>query len=202
MKKYSKTISFIIVLAMMVALLAGCGETKQAEAAVNDTLAAIKALDFETLGDHLDVEDIMQSGESTSSLLDTDVLMKNLFGKLEYEILSSKKIDGSTVMVKTKITTVEIAPVLEEFLAEALDYLFSSILASPQPSDETISAELEKIFVECLSKEDAAKVTTEVDIKVVKVGNIWQVETSEELASALLGGYGQAVEDLNNTFGE
>ena len=202
MKKYSKMISFIIVLAMMVALLAGCGETKQAEAAVNDTLAAIKALDFETVGDHLDVEDIMQSGESTSSLLDTDVLTKNLFGKLEYEILSSKKIDGSTVMVKTKITTVEIAPVLDEFLAEALDYLFSSILASPQPSDETISAELEKIFVECLSKEDAAKVTTEVDIKVVKVGNIWQVETSEELASALLGGYEQALEDLNNTFGE
>ena len=202
MKKYSKMISFIIVLAMMMALLAGCGETKQAEAAVNDTLAAIKALDFETLGDHLDVEDIMQSGESTSSLLDTDVLMKNLFGKLEYEILSSKKIDGSTVMVKTKITAVEIAPVLEEFLAEALDYLFSSLLASPQPSDETISAELEKIFVECLSKEDAANVTTEVDIKVVKVGNIWQVETSEELASALLGGYDQALEDLNNTFGE
>lgn len=202
MKKYSKIISLIIVFTTMVALLAGCGETKQAEAAVNDTLAAIKALDFEAAADHLDVEDIMQSEEDSSSLLDTDVFMKNLFGKLEYEILSSEKMNSSTVMVKTKITAVEIKPVLEDFLAKALEYLFSSAFASPQPSEETISAELERIFVECLSKEDAAKVTTEVDIKVVKVGSNWQIETSEELASALLGGYEQALEDLNNTFGE
>ena len=66
------------------------------------------------------------TGRTDTLSLDDNVFMENLFGKLEYEIVSSEKIDKNTVVVKTKITAVDMKPVLGEFFGKALQYAFAN----------------------------------------------------------------------------
>ena len=202
MKKYSKIISLIIVMATMVTMLTGCGEMKKAETTINNTFTALKALDFETASDYINVDEIMKSEdeENDTLSLDDNVFMENLFGKLEYEIISSEKIDKNNVIVKTKITAVDMKPVLGEFFAKALQYAFANAFANPQPSEEETNKKMEEMFVECVSKEDLAMVTNEVDIKVIKVDKKWKIESADELSNALLGGFEQAAEEISNSF--
>lgn len=202
MKKYSKIISLIIVMATMVTMLTGCGEIKKAETTINNTFTALKSLDFETASDYINVDEIMKSEdeENDTMSLDDNVFMENLFGKLEHEIISSEKIDKNTVMVKTKITAVDMKPVLGEFFGKALQYAFANAFANPQPSEEETNKKMEEMFIECVSKEDLAMVTNEVDIKVIKVDKKWKIESAEELSNALLGGLAKAAEELGNSF--
>jgi hypothetical protein len=65
---------------------------------------------------------------------------------------------------------------------------------------EETNKKMEEMFIECVSKEDLAMVTNEVDIKVIKVDKKWKIELAEELSNALLGGLAQAAEELGNSF--
>ena len=200
MKKYPKTISIIIIIATMVTLLTGCGEIQKAEAAVNNTFVALKKLDFETASNYISVDEIMGSEADTGLSIDTNLFAENIFNRLEHEIILSEKIDNNIVTVKTKITAVDMKPVLGEYFIMALQYAFSSAFADPQPTEEEIDAKMEEMFVECISKEDLAKITNEVDIRVVKVDNKWKIESTDQLVSAVLGGLAEAAEELSNSF--
>lgn len=202
MKKYSKIISLIIFIVTMATLLTGCGEIKKAETTINNTFTALKELDFETASNYISVDEIMESDdESDDSLsLDDNLFMENLFDKLEHKIVSSEKIDKNTVIVKTEITAIDMKPVLAEYFGKALQYAFANAFANPQPSEEETNMKMEEMFVECISKEDLAMVTNEVDIKVVKVDKKWKIESADELSNALLGGLAEAAEELGNSF--
>ena len=201
MKKYSKIISLIIVMAAMVTMLAGCGEIKKAETTINNTFTALKTLDFETASEYINVDEIMKSEDEENDVvsLDDNIFMENLFGKLEYEIVSSEKIDKNTVVVKTKIIAVDMKPVLSEFFGQALQYAFECAFSSTQPSEEEMNKKMEEMVIECVSKEDLSMVTSEVDIKVIKADKKWKIESSEELSNALLGGLAQAAEEISNS---
>lgn len=201
MKRNIKRMASLLLAVAMVLSLTGCGEIKKAETTINDTFTALKNLDFEKASNYINVDGIMKSDDSDGALnLDSDLFMKNLFGKLEHEIISSEKIDNNTVVVKTKITAVDMKPVLGEYIGKALQYAFANAFANPQPSEEETNKKMEEMFIECVSKEDLAMVTNEVDIKVVKVEKKWKIESSDELANALVGGLVKAAEEISNSF--
>lgn len=200
MKKHSKIICFIIVIATMVSLLTGCGEIKKAETTINKTFAALKTLDFKAASGYINIDEIMVDDSDESFDLDQNLFMENLFGKLEHKIISSEQIDKNTVVVKTEITAIDMKPVLAEYFTKALQYAFANALANPQPSEEETNQKMEEMFVECVSKEDLATVTNEVDIKVVQVDKTWKIESTDELSNALLGGFAKAAEELSNSF--
>lgn len=204
MKKYSKIISFTLVMVMMVTLLTGCGETKKAETTVNNAFAALKELDFEKAADYINLDEIIDSeNESEDALaLDDTVIMENLFGKLEHKIVSSEKLDKDTVIVKAEITAIDMKPVLAEFIGNALQYAFANAFASPQPSEEEVNQKMIEMFVESISKEDLATVTKEVDMNVVKVDKKWKIEATDELSNALLGGLIEAAKELGDSFSD
>ena len=200
MKKIKLLVIIALVFIMMLSFT-GCGEIKKAETVINNTFTALKSLDFETASDYINVDEIMNSEdeENDALSLDDNVFMENLFGKLEYEIVSSEKIDKNTVVAKTKITAVDMKPVLGEFLGKSLQYALANVFSNPQPSDEEMNQMMEEMFVECVSKEDLAMVTTEVDIKVIKVDKKWKIESADELSDALLGGLTKATEEISNS---
>ncbi len=202
MKMNIKSIASLLLILTMVLSLTGCGEIKKAETTINNTFTALKSLDFETASDYINVDEIMKSEdeENDTLSLDDNVFMENLFGKLDYEIISSEKIDKNTVVVKTKITAVDMKPVLGEFFGKALQYAFANAFSNPQPSEEETNKKMEEMFIECVSKEDLTMVTNEVDIKVVKVDKKWKIESADELSDALLGGLAKAAEELGNSF--
>lgn len=197
MKKYLKSISSIIIIAMVATLFTGCGEIKKAETVVNKTFTAFKELDLETAKQYIDVDDIMDS--ETSLTVDEKTFMEKIFGKLEHKIISSEKIDSSTVVVKTEITAIDMKPVLTEFFGMAIQYAFSNAFANPQPSEEETNKKMMEMFNECASKEDLAMVTNEVDIKVVKADDGWKIETDDVLSDAILGGLEKAAEEISES---
>ena len=203
MKKSVKSILALLLVAAMALSLTGCGEIKKAESTVNETFAALKSLDLEKASAYLNVDELLDSVEEKNNdlTLEDRVLMEALFGKLEYEIVSSEKIDKNTVVVKTKITAVDMNSVLGEFIAKALQYAFANAFADPQPTEEETNKKMEEIFIECASKEDLATVTNEVDIKVVKADKGWKIETSEDFTDAVFGGLEKAADEISKVFG-
>lgn len=200
MRNNIKKIAALLLILTIAFSLAGCGEIQKAETTINQTFKALKELDFETASNYINVDEMMESDDSTD--IDSDVFSQNLFGKLEYKIISSEKIDNNTVTVKTEITAVDMKPVLTEYIQKALQYAFANAFADPQPSEEETNKKMEEIFIECISKEELVMVKTEVDIKVIKTDKKWKIESSDELFNALLGGLLKVAEELSNSFND
>lgn len=197
MKKI-KSIIAVVLTFILVLSLTGCGEIKKAETAVNGMFTAFKNLDFEEAQKYVNVEDIT-NGENSNE--NSEIVMKTIFGNLGYEIISSEKVDDSTVIVKTKITATDMKPVMGEFFTQAMQYAFSTAFSSPQPSEEEQEKKMEEILVSCASKPDLATVTNEVDIKVVKTDSKeWKIEADDTFANAILGGLMDAAKELENAF--
>lgn len=198
MKKF-KSITAIILTLILTLSLAGCGEIKKAETAVNGMFTAFKNLDFEEAQKYVNVDDITKAGEEANE--NSMLIMETVFDNLSYEIISSEKVDNETVIVKTKVTATDMKPVLGEFLSKALEYAFSNAFANPQPTEEETNKKMEEILVECASKPDLATVTNEVDIKVIKTeSKDWKIEVDDAVVNALLGGLADAAKEMENAF--
>lgn len=197
MKMYKRIFALILVLALAMSL-AGCGEIKKAEASVNGMFMSFKNLDFDEAQKYVNIEDIVNGDEANAN---TQLIMKTVFGNLDYEIVASNKVDNNNVVVKTKITATDMKPVMSEFLTKALQYAFSNAFANPQPTEEETNKKMEEILVECAAKPDLATVTNEVDIKVIKTeSKEWKIEADDAFINALLGGLADATKEMENNF--
>ncbi|MCI5892742.1 MAG: hypothetical protein MRZ66_05005 [Clostridiales bacterium] len=199
MKRIKSIIATVLALVLLLSLT-GCGEIKKAETAVNGMFTAFKNTDIEAAAKYVDVDEINASEDSSDSI-STELVMKTIFNKLDYKIISSEKVDDTTVKVKTDITVTDMKPVLGEFFTNAMQYAFSTAFSNPQPTEEETNKKMEEMFIESASKEDLATVTNEVDITVVKTeNNEWKVKSDDTFADALLGGLITAGEELSKAF--
>ena len=199
MRKIKSLLAIVLMFALMFTL-AGCGEIKKAEATVNGMFTAFKNADLDAASKYVNVDEINASGDKTDGI-STKLVMKTIFNKLDYKILSSEKIDDDTVKVKTEITVTDMKPVLGDFFTKAMQYAFSTAFSDPQPTEEETNKKAEEMFIESASKDDLATVTNEVDIKVVKnKDGEWKVETDDTFANALLGGLLDAAKELGSAF--
>lgn len=199
MKRIKSIIATILALVLLLSLT-GCGEIKKAETTVNGMFTAFKNTDIEAAAKYVDVDEI-NALEDSSDSISTELVMKTIFNKLDYKIISSEKVDDTTVKVKTEITVTDMKPVLGEFFTNAMQYAFSTAFSNPQPTEEETNKKMEEMFIESASKEDLATVTNEVDITVVKTeNNEWKVKSDDTFADALLGGLITAGEELSKAF--
>lgn len=199
MKRIKSIIATILALVLLLSLT-GCGEIKKAETTVNGMFTAFKNTDIEAAAKYVDVDEINASEDGSDSI-SIELVMKTIFNKLDYKIISSEKVDDNTVKVKTEITVTDMKPVLGEFFTNAMQYAFSTAFSNPQPTEEETNKKMEEMFIESASKEDLATVTNEVDITVVKTeNNEWKVKSDDTFADALLGGLITAGEELSKAF--
>ena len=199
MKRIKSIIAAVSAFVLLLSL-AGCGEIKKAETAVNGMFTAFKNTDIEAAAKYVDIDEINTSEDGSGSI-STELVMKTIFNKLDYKIISSEKADDNTVKVKTEITVTDMKPVLGEFFTNAMQYAFSAAFSNPQPTEEEINKKMEEMFIESASKEGLATVTNEVDITVVKTeNNEWKVKSDDTFADALLGGLITAGEELGKAF--
>lgn len=199
MRKIKSLLAIVLMFILMFTLV-GCGEIKKAEATVNGMFTAFKNTDLDVASKYVNVDEINASEDKTDGI-STKLVMKTIFNKLDYKILSSEKIDDNTVKVKTEITVTDMKPVLGDFFTKAMQYAFSTAFSDPQPNEEETNKKAEEMFIESASKGDLATVTNEVDIKVVKnKDGEWKVETDDTFANALLGGLLDAAKELGNAF--
>ncbi len=198
MKKFLKIMVLALLVAAMTLSLTGCGEEKKAENAVAKMFEAFQGSEFEEAKNYVNF-DALSDGATGEMDLKTEMLMKNLFDRLEYKILSSQKIDGNKVEVAVEITAVDMKPVMQDYLKRALEYVFSN-MGDSQPTDEEMEKKMEEFFVESASQPDLETVTNEVVVAVVKEDKDWKVQPDEEFVNALFGGLREATEDLSANF--
>lgn len=169
---------------------------EEAEDTIKKTLKAFKKYDLEEAQKYINVDEIASKADTNEN---STLFMKTAFGSLEYEIISSEKIDENNVIVNTSITAIDMKPVMAEFFGKAMQYAFSFAFSEVQPTEEEQNQKMEEILVECITKPDIANATNEVPVKVTKIDGEWKIETSQTLANAVLGGLIDATNDLNNS---
>ena len=198
MKNTVKRIMALAMAAIMLLAFTGCSPEKKAEKAVTSFLTALKNVEIEEAGKYINTD---ASTESDFASGENKIFAEKIFGKMEYEILSSEAVNDAEVKVSLKITNVDMKPVLGEFMMQALQYAFSNMAADPAPTEEEMEAKYMEILTECLSKDDLATVTNEVEVTVVDVNGEWKINVEETFANAMLGGLSDAAKELQNSFG-
>lgn len=199
MKKI-KVLTAVILAFLLMFSLTGCGEIEKAESAVKGMFEAFKSSNIEEAQKYVNIEDITSAGE-TDMTKDSAVITDTVFKNLSYEIVSSEQTDDNTVIVKTKITTTDMKPVMGEYFSKTLEYTLSNVFTYSELTEEEKSAKMNEILEECVSKDNLDTVTNEVDIKVVKNdNNEWKIESDETFVNALLGGLIEAIEDVQESF--
>ena len=193
-----RIVGLILAISMLFCLFS-CGAEDEAKSAVSGMMDAFKALDFETAGKYVAINDI-KIGEDSVLSEDGKAVTAVLFDKLSYEIVSTEKVDDNTVKVKTKITAVDMSAVISEYAASALEYAFSYAFSTEQPSDEEKIQKNTEFFMDAVEKNSDKKVTAEIDITVVNKDGAWTVQPDEALTNALFGGLEAAVKKLEESF--
>lgn len=201
MKKTLKRITVLALALAMIMSFAGCGETEKAEAAVTTVLESFKMGDLDNAEEYMNVEDMTGDGDEGIGL-DGEEMLKAMFQNLDYKIISSELMDDGSVIVKTEITATDMAPVLSDFMASAIEYAFATAFVTPQPTDEELEKIMEDMFTECATKPDLATVTNTVDITVTETAEGWRLADDELFVDAVTGGLLTAADEMEAAFSE
>ena len=189
-----KKITAIALVLVMVLSLAGCGETGKAEEAVTNLFEAFKAGDFDKKNDYL----LKDSDEAD----DEDEMFNYVFTKVDYTIVSSKKISKDEVHVTASITAPDMKIAVGEFFEKALEFAFANAFSENPLSEEDTEKEMERLFVEATDREDLGTVTNEIVIKVLKTEDGWKVKVDEDFADAVTGGMMTALSEMEQSMME
>ena len=148
-------------------------------------------MDLNTVRQYMDYDGMMNESEGSASE-ETEEMNRQMFSRLSYE-LGETKVEGDTATVQAKITNMDMAKVLQAY--------FDELYSMAGDSDEDIGDEkMEEVLREILSREDNETVTNEVTVKLAKKDGGWQIQTTDELANALTGGFFSLVNQMAETF--
>ena len=189
-----KKITAIALVLVMVLSLASCGETGKAEEAVTNLFEAFKAGDFEKKNDYL----LKDSDEAD----DEDEMFNHVFTKVDYTIVSSKKVSNDEVHVTAEITAPDMKIAVGEFFEKALEFAFANAFSENPLSEEDTEKEMERLFIEATDREDLGTVTNEIVIKVLKTEDGWKVKADDDFADAVTGGMMTALSEMEQSMME
>ncbi len=178
--------------ALACALLAGgCSQSfSSAAQALNDGVSAdiaqLASLDSDS-AKTLFASDYTTSLESAG--VDPVDVYGPMFSSLTYEV-SSISIEDNTATVTVSISNKDLNQVFQSYTAAVTNELASSSSreALAAMDDNALNAHLAQILISCLSDASVPLVQQTVGLTYVKSGSTWQLQDSQELVSALLGG--------------
>lgn len=202
MKRAIKIIACVLTALTLTMMFSACGSAKNPEAAVEGMFDALKEENLIKAAKYVDLTGMEDLITSKSQVKDTQAFLKEIGKKLDYEIISSSQVDKNTTKVKTKITSINMAKVMTEYISQGMQYSLSSALGSSKPTEEENREYMENLFMECLTKEDVGTVTTEIDITVEKVDGKWKVNADDTFNDAILGGISNTAESILSGFGQ
>ena len=189
-----RRLGILIVVAILTYTMTGCGEVRKAENSVNNMFKAFQNLDFEVSKEYIDLEEVEEQDD-----INAKAIMENLFQELEYQIISSEKIDKDTVNVKVKITAVDMKPIFRDFFVDYIAHAFSYALSGDEMTEEEQEAKMQEILLQSIKDRGSQTVTNEVVLEVNRQGKVWKVESSDTFVNALLGDFEKVVEEIQNS---
>lgn len=202
MKKFKQIVSIIMVSVLMLSLT-GCGEIEKAKKSVEEILVAFETVNMEEINTYMGDDKLTGMGMFTDDSKEQEILTL-MFSKLSHKIISAEEADENTIVVKTEITTIDMAAVFQEFMQEAMKMAFDGAFSGTSLSEEEYNAKIEAKLFEILKREDIKTVTNTVDVKYVKTDGKWDVQTDDKLLDAIFGGlitftnsFAEGLDELN-----
>lgn len=207
MKTTIKKIMAVLLSAILVLSMVGCGEKKDSAAkpgvqvtaeeaaklAVQALLDALKAADMEAAKKFLTTEGAVSELEG---VLTHEPFMKLLFGSLDYKILSAEKADENTVTVTAQITARDMKPVIQAALEKLINFALEANFAQTPLSEEAYAQKTLEIYTQAMEETENTTVTNTVSVPVKKENDVWTVRADAAFANAVLGGLQTAVQDI------
>lgn len=202
MKRAIKIIAAVLAALILTMAFSACGSAKTPENAVEGLFDALKDQNLIEAAKYVDLESIEDLIADKSKVEDAQAFLKEIGKKLDYEIVSCEEVDENTAKVRTKVTSIDMAEVMKEYITQGMQYSLSSVLGSGVATDEENQEYMEKLFMECLTKEGIGTVTNEIDVTVVKQDGKWKVNADNTFNDAVLGGITNTAESILSEFGE
>lgn len=165
------------------------------EKVVKQYLEAIKKQDIEKASKLITDDSI----EKEIKLKDTpeDKCVKNVFSKIKYSTGKVIK-EKDSAIVKTSITSVDLTKIATKVLADALPKVMEQAFSDKGIDDEAQQQAIFDNLNKSINESGAPKVTTIVDIKVIKRNGKWRIEPNKDLANALSGNFYSIADGLAN----
>lgn len=163
MKKF---VAIILTLALAFSL-ASCSLLKAEntpEDVVSTYLDALKTFDTEKM----DACYFMVESTDETLTEEDGAILKAMYGDLDYEIIDSE-IDGVEAVVSVKAEKVDYAAAVEVMTQTVLDRIQSGELVYENLTDDDYM----DVLYECLAAKDAKRLTSEFEVKCIRVGNKW-----------------------------
>lgn len=199
MKKLLKISTTVLLIMSLVLSLSGCDSKIKAEETVSKLFSAFKALDFVEAQKYIDMGQINIPEFDENILGDQSAYMEALFDKLDCRIVSSKRTGINTVDVVADITAVDMGPLFEEIITDAMQMTFSGTITDPN-SMLNVGKRVEELFLQAAENPDLNTVTNRITIKVEKKNGIWKVAVDDTFVNAIFGDLIKATKDLANPF--
>ena len=190
--------ALIGLLSLCILLMAGCGEVKQAQKAVEDMLGALKKGDYIGALPYIsrmegDNDFLATGGKFTEKDFAAYDMHKALFETLEYKVKGVKSDNPATAVVEVELTVLNLEPVAEKLFKATNEYNFMAENNETDFTDEELSKILTQQMTD-ISKEyiNSGKTTTKTYNVSVNVcyekDRMWRVYPDEKLRDALTGG--------------
>lgn len=191
-----KRIVAIIACVVMVLSMAGCGKENEAKDAVGNLLEALKEGDVGAAQDYLLKETDGEGG------LEEDDMLKQVFTKLDYDIVSAEKAEDGEYYVSVSISAPDMKVAVSDFYEKVLEFAIENQFSDTPISDEEMEFEMGKIFTQSIEREDLGRVENTVSVRVCETDDGWRVESNEEFADAITGGMMTALSEMSQSMSE
>lgn len=164
MKRIKNTIAIVLTIILAVSLSACGAKIDSPETVVDKALTALKASDFDTAAMYFDTDIGASIGKNTADnensneIHNEDInnqIIQILMDNLQYTIVSSEENDD-TAVVTVKIKNINMADVMQDYLSEALNYVFSDISA------DELETKLNELLISSMDKNTENLVEKEV----------------------------------------
>jgi hypothetical protein len=193
-----KKIILLLISTLLVFTLVACSSKETPKEVVEKGITAIKDLDIVQIQKYFDTDDISDENDIFGDDFEVEdmEIFKLMTKNISYEVVNVN-IDGEVAIVKAKITNIDMAVVMREYITQALALAFGQIGQS-EIDEEEMQKQMEDLLVELLSKEDNEMITTQVDITLNDVDGVWKIDLDDALTNALFGGLTSVVDDFQD----
>ncbi len=173
----------------------------QAKDALGNLVSALKAADIPTAQQYIDMADLESGGIDFTS--DAYLpLAKEMFGKLEYEVLSAEETDRENVRLHVKIKAINMQPVMVTWIQNLMQKALTLGESASQMSEEEQTQLAMDGLIEAVQQSGGDLLESEVDVNVTWVDGAPKIQSDEAFVNALTGGLMDAAEGLQNSLGE
>lgn len=129
-------------------------------------------------------------------------LAKEMFNKLECEILSAEDVDSDNVRLHVKIKAVNMQPVMVTWIQNLMQKAMTLGESVAQMSEEEQTKLAMDGLIEAVQQSGEELLESEVDVNVTWVDGAPKIQSDRAFINALTGGLLDASEGLQNSLGE